>query len=501
MDYPVNQFRTRWKRIGGDWKDRDGVLHGTNFFATAQSPGVGGDMTFSGAGLAALIEAQVAHNTGMLVKRASGGTVNFASKENTASQIPRLVVTTLSGAFECPVVFDIGLNQGAAGDGTVNLPTLNNPFIIKFDLSGVSGEVTDASLTFRVTSISGTPPGSWNINQLWPPRVYSNPTAEGLTPRYGIARQVASEASLKGHPDVLFFQEFPDFASTWRDSDMWANTTNDSSKYAVVANGSDEFIDQPEYGTKKLRVTAQGVTVLNRSWNFCPPGWGVPLAGSDGSNIRPYSWDWGEGPNELFFRYRIRIDPKLCDVAVQHCKIAGLDATWDQLTKVDESTGPPYPFGTRPFDQSKVWSARLEISADTGGHERENYGLHKIWVYLYSAGGAHPGVGSGTNEHTQGYLVGGRDTWIEQRVKLNNFDEATQTWLSDAEMDIWIDGCLIGRWGPQTNNGFKLRASKYAQWQRAWMVFQHGGTTSSTGSFTIDYGNLCVARNYIGPGI
>jgi hypothetical protein len=497
LDNASHTYREPWLKSGGDWRDAKGIVNGPDHWATAQAPGVGGEIKFE---IAALVEELHENNRGIIVKRLTGGNVTFASTQHETAPRPRLTVVTDQATVECPCTLDVGFNQGLNNPDA--LPTLTHPFGMRFDLSGISGTVQSATLVLSATFISGTAPGLWAADLIWMPRIYTDPASEVGAIRYGIARDVQSEAELANHPSVLFFRQFPDVVSTWRNSDQWNNATNDSNaKYAIGGDGSgrDEFLFQPEYGTHALRVysaNAGGVTIVNRPHVLCPPGYGNPHGGDAAGPPRPFQFNFGEGPQELYLRYRLRIDPNLDNVAAQHVKIPGLDASFDQLTAVDPASGPPWPPGTRPFTQASAWSARLEHSANTFAPEKKaNMSIHKLWVYLYSAGGNKLGSGSGSNEHTRGYLRGGVWYWLEQRIKLNTFSDVTQEWLRDGEMDVWVDGVLMLR-----RTDFLYRTSKYCEWFKLFMACQHGGTTPSNGQFHVDMGNFCVSTEYIGPG-
>src|SRR4029079_10296097 len=124
----------RWKKPGGDWRDRDDVPHGTNPYARITADAVKG---FS-ADVTALAARLLARNTGIYILQESGLS-NIASRnDGNVANDPRLRIITSDGTFDASCLADTWLTPSSAyplGGDTI----VKNPILLRFDLSGITG--------------------------------------------------------------------------------------------------------------------------------------------------------------------------------------------------------------------------------------------------------------------------------------------------------------------------------------------------------------------------
>ena len=126
---------------------------------------------------------------------------------------PFLRVTTGSGTFDCACTMSIHMYPGASNTDAPYTYGPNNegfgiPGLMGFDLSGIVGTPTAATLFMADYGAGGTYPHVMAVNFANPPRIVCHPEIEWGNPVGGLASTVARDSDLKSHPRVMWYDDF-----------------------------------------------------------------------------------------------------------------------------------------------------------------------------------------------------------------------------------------------------------------------------------------------------
>ena len=473
-DGPTWEFANRsifawWVHPGGDWRDVTNTAQGNAAYATSPSIGASGDVALS---VTALVARLLTNNTGLYL-RSTSGLVKLAARSHPSLPGPRLRVVTTTGTFDPPCIVDTWLspssNQPLGGQETMEFPA-----ILKFDLSGVTGTVTAATLTLAV-STTYVVPATLTANYLDSPPL--NLTASGSvvgTRVDGIAATVARDNALASHPSVLLYD---DLVSKEYIRSNFQGIAGESSVPAPpnLANNA-QIIAWPQYGLSAARVWSVTTNQRVISWNH----WAEPKQNP------PKSWqrDFGNGYTHLFVRYLMEIGTDVkTGMTEQGMKLPGMTGTYDFSNSGAVTLPQPRDDGT--------WEMRLW---HTGVSPRAHPDVYRLSTYFY--GVDHPlsqFSGQGENHFTSGLVKAGRVYSIEQEVKLNTLTNGMAN--ADGVERVWVDGVLV-----YENTAIRIRGYDHVRIQSIPFVnIYHGGLGMPSAPFHYDIGGIVVATEYIGP--
>jgi hypothetical protein len=451
-DLSSRSFYWSWENAGGDWSDLNGSNQGSTPFATAtitQSL-AGQAITWSGGGFTALIQKLVTDgNTGIYLKPASGTSSAFATKEHATSALrPSFQIVTNTGTFNVSALRDVWLVNPTQSnpDGGVSTE-MRQPFIVKPDLTTVTGVILSASMTLYTLASSQSVPctvGAYYLRMpvlIYDPATQLGGTTTGLTATMTLDTELASNAS------VVFYPSFLNQAAV--EAAGWSNVDFNAGKPE-----SGGFIPVPEYGINLLRIRSRYP--------------GHPF--SDGQTILSWRRLFTDGLyQELYVRYLMKIDTAI---------YSGMNEGGVKLPGFEGSSLGGFSYRMEHLAQSEV-----------------NQNLYSYWVHAYDA--THP-VGSGAAENRQVgniALQAGRTLpyCIEQRVKLNT--EVGGVWQSNGIIQIWVDDVLS--YSDTTRKIVDVDNEDYID--NFFANFYHGGFGNTpTSQFYYDFGGVCVATQRIG---
>lgn len=463
------RIRVPWRRTLGDWTDRNGTLHGDVDYGSAVCPPAGGDLSIE---CRELVQSLLTDNTGIYLVRKSGGAVTFASLEHATGPAPRLSVTTDQGTYDCACLDDTYLSTSAAGLGTS--ATLKAPALLRFDLSAVRGVVQSATLLLRVTNVAGAVGGTFAVFRLDLPTFISDPAREIGGVRQGIAAGLAQDRDLANHPSVLFYEEFTSYA-------------NDAPRYDLLPSGRDSFLTKAENesyitwpdGIKAIRVqhapsnqVSGGILAIHK---LLQPDLG-----------RPYQTAFRGGPQELYGRYLLRIDPNVAQYQKLGVKLPGLSGMYANL-ELDREGTDDNP-RTRSFTAASAWQARMEHTVGAA----TNPGRFRLFAYMYDTDTV-AGNGSGRPVWTQTCLRAGQRYCIEQFIKLNT-QAQDGAWNRDGVLRVWVDGVLV-----LENLTMRFRTHPDVGFYEWFGNIYHGGQGAPSGPIAYELSGIAVGSEYIGP--
>jgi hypothetical protein len=191
--------------VTGDFVDAAGVAQGPTPFASATAA----------AGAYAVLDTTVLvtralanGNKGTYLKATGSMGPSLVCSGRSSAHPPTLSVTTAGGIIACPCIQSAGWSSSssAAGDtrAQVSIDDTGNFAVLRFDLSGVSGAVTAATLSVYVESSYGSGT-ALTVFEADPPRFALG--AGAGTPTLGLAAEVG-EAALAANPDVYMAGDF-----------------------------------------------------------------------------------------------------------------------------------------------------------------------------------------------------------------------------------------------------------------------------------------------------
>ena len=434
-----------WRQQLGDWRDRDGALHGSNAYATTRIDDTDTER-FVEWDVTELVQAWVAGDVphyGFLLRGRSGGPIDFSSKEG--AEAPQLVIdgTTLTADADTHLPASTFRDQGE--NPQIRVADDAN-LLVRFDLSGIA-DVGSATLRIYTTRQFG---GGMDVDVF--PVVTSDP--EGA-PELGLAEDYVDDEGISDHADVLMADDFE--SASWMDN--WTNH-----------GGDFEVTDAAEFGYEALggralraRIPEGDHTALNTSYYFMD--------------------ETGSEPDEIYMRYYVRLGSDW-DQSVQGGKLPGIAGTYGVAG-----------WGGRRSDGTNGWSARglfqqsipgdannplaghtpvgsYVYHADMAGDFGDNY----VWIESWGPGGF-----GGVLERNRWYC-------LEHYVRMNTPGD------NDGVLRGWVDGRLAVE-----RTDMRYRDVDTLHIDRVWMNVYHGGTTPSPYDQHIFIDHVVIARSYIGP--
>ncbi len=473
LDGPTWELANRpmlvpWVNPGGDWRDSANVAQGNAHYAVSADIDYSyystRDVTLP---VTALVSRLLSNNTGIYLLNTKGE-VKIASRSHAMLPGPRLHIVTTTGIFDPPCIVDTWVspstNQPMGAQDTFEFPA-----IIKFDLTGVTGTVTSATLSLSVYLLYAVP-AQITADYLDPPSL--NLTASGSVVGNrveGIAATVAQDSALASHPSVLIYDNLisKDY--------IFSNFQGIAGAPPTIADNL-QIIDWPQYGLKAARVWSITTNQRLISWHH----WAEPKQNPP----KPWQRDFGDGYTHLFFRYLMEIGTDVkAGMTELGMKLPGLAGTYDFSNSGAVTLPQPPNDGT--------WEMRLWHA---GVSPRANPDIYGLATYFY--GVDHPTSqfsGNGQVRFTKGFLKAGRVYSIEQEIKLNTLTNGVAN--PDGVERVWIDGVLM-----YENTGMRIRGYDNVRIQSIpWMNIYHGGLGFPSAPFHYDVGGLVVSTEYIGP--
>jgi hypothetical protein len=449
-DFYNRAAQLTWDHSMGDWVDANGEQQGSAAYTSSSLPDddTPGPHTWT---VTSLVREWMngTPNQGFMLRRVGGdGPFDFYSKEHpVVAERPKLTVVTSAGTFELSPEADTHLDsstyQGLGDDPRLRIG--ENPTLIRFDLSGVPAGATINSAMLQLWSYAEW--GSQGL-QVGVFRVFHDP---GPLPaaRNGIAYSYDGDVGIGGNPDVYEFTSFTD--GSW--TDVYANGGSPNTELVSSAPGF-ESLDGPAL---KVTIPAGENTGMSAAYKF------VDQTGSE--------------PEEIYFRYYIRIDQSWDPT--YGGKFPGISGTYGVAG-----------WGGRQSDGTNGWSARgLYQPTVPAGRGNPLADTVPIGSYVYHA---EQPTQWGDNVLWQdgylGYLE--KDRWysVEQHLVLNT------PGVNDGILESWIDGRLAYR---QTD--WRWRDVDSLKIEQIWLDFYHGGTDVPDHDISLYIDNVVIASNYIGP--
>lgn len=434
-----------WKRRGGDWRDSSKILFGEAPFAVAKpiEQAITWDVSTMVRGWAENGEKRGGF---FLRPLRNSGYARFHSREaRNVTDWPMLVLELSDGHREIlkPTAdssLDCSSSKGLGGTATLDVSGQHNA-VLQFDLPlTVKGRAITRAKLILSKIVNG---GAIEIG-VFAMATPNFPTAPVET---GLALEFPLDREIKKHPDVIFVTGF-DEAGNWK------------SQWAKGAYGETDIIgaDVP-----LMFTPIQGPALranLKKGSNL-------------GFEARLYLKDHGGEPDELYFRYYLRLandwNPNLTGG-----KLPGIAGTYGEAG-----------WGGRRVDGSDGWSLRGSFApAFSSNHPMS--GLTQLGTYAYHA---EMSDFYGDLWIWPGALLA-RNRWysIEQYVRMN------RPGVSDGNMRVWVDGRLV-----MDRTKMRLRNVDRLHIETVWLNAYHGGAEVSPHDQHLYIDNVVVARSYIGP--
>lgn len=456
-------LRIPWQTPGGDYSDANDIALGPTAFDTVKVSAYA--VQSRSWNVTELVKRLMIENTGIYLKKESGGGAHWASRENGTHPAPALHVITTAGAFDPPLIADTFISNSSF-NSLGGLPRLQTPMLLKFDLSGVTGEVKAAALkmtTYDQQDIrSGVVIGAY---RLLLPNIITDPAMQLGNVEPGIAATVARDADLAKHPSVYTYSEMKSVAQVQAEFDGIYKMGS-----GIAHNPT--FVHWDDIGVWAMRLKCPaGVNGFFSAWKLVtPPNTPKP---------RSYQRPFGSGYEEMYARYLLRIDPDVMVGATDGVKLPGMAGE----------------YGRHIFDQPSVWpsawDARMEHTKPSAAHP----GVFRLLIYLYNV--EHPtGTGSGFPIYMVPNVCLRVDKiyTIEQYIKLNT-QSPSGTWNRDGIFRVWLDGVSV-----YENTAMHMRQNKNAQIQAIPRVnFYHGGRSTPIRDIHYEISGICASSQYIGP--
>lgn len=437
-----------WRQRQGDWRDAQGKLFGDQPYAVAK-PGAQSavwDVTKMVRGWGA----SGIRRGGVFLRPVTGtGYAKFHSREaRSVSDWPMLAVDYSDGRsdllepiadtfLDCSTYRSIGKSEALLVSG-------GHSALLQFRLPVQTSarEITRARLVLSTINQSGAI--GIGVFSMAVPDFPAAPVRQGLAAEFPFDR------GIERHPDVVFSTGFEEGGGLRGWKSRWANGA--SGEMDLVAEDAKlRFLPLDETA---LRIN------LKKGSNF-------------GADLRLYLKDHGGEPDELYFRYQLRLADDW-NPNVDGGKMPGLAGTYGQAG-----------WGGRRADGSNGWSMRGSFSASLA-KDHPMRGFTQLGTYAYHA---EMSDFYGESWIWPGALLA-RNRWysIEQFVRLN------RPGVSDGIMRVWVDGRLI-----MERTTIRFRNLDRLRIETVWLNVYHGGTAPSPHDQHLYIDNVVVARRYIGP--
>lgn len=443
----------RWRQLLGDWRDRDGALHGASPWATLAVEDTDTER-YVEVDVTGLVQAQLAgsaRDLGFFLRGvASGGPIDFATREAAEGRRPELVIGAPAGEVRLPATGDTHLRRSTyqcAGDSEGMRVGSDANALVTFDLSSVT-EVTSATLRLFTTRQFG---GGLDIG------VFEVATGESeeRPVRQGLAAAFDRDEGIVDHDDVIFVEDFEsaDWPTRWTAADGRYDTVSDDASFGF----------EPLVGSAVRVLLPEGEnSALNLRFDF--------------QRERAFE------PDEVYFRYYLRFGSDW-EQSVDGGKLPGISGTYGRAG-----------WGGRRSDGTNGWSAR---GAYRRGIPRVNNplaGRTAIGSYIYHAD--QESTYGDINLWTQGWGAEGRGGILENErwVSLETYVRMNTPGEPDGIVRAWVDGVLA-----YERTDLRFRTVDTLSIERIWMNIYHGGTAVSPADQHAFIDNVVVARSYIGP--
>lgn len=449
-------YRLAWQRVGGDWIDDEGEMHGEVAIAQQRLGSGDGEVIFDMTKLLKDTVEKGQQELSVFIRGRSvqrRGSVSFHSRE-TGDRLaaPTLEIEWTDGSQSSHIPFADSFLTCSTHKSVGARPALkvgpDDSTIIAFALPETQGERRVKQASLRLT-VSRAPRAAFDL------AVFRAvlPSLGRTAPQSGIASTYKSDLEIERHPAVILAERF--------DNEGWESRWSDRSRgnnVELVEQDPDNLM-RPLDG-KALKVTvAKGKLIgLNMRYRLATAGMGEP--------------------EEMYFRYYLRLGENW-NPTTSGGKLPGFAGTYDRAG-----------WGGRRADGVNGWSAR-GIFFQTRGEGVAPGNRRGIGSYVYHVGmeGDH-GSAWGWGLGKTGALEKNRWYSVEQYVKLNTPGQA------DGVLRAWIDGELAFE-----NTQLRFRDVAELRIETLWMNVYHGGTETAPNDLSLYIDNLVIAREYIGPAV
>ena len=434
-----------WERRGGDWRDANGKPFGNQPYAVTK-PGPQNTVW----DVSKMVREQVsvgAQFGGFFLRPVGGsGYAHFHSREAAGvADWPMLVLEYADGRRDilkptADTNLDCSTYQSLGHSPTLMVSGGHNTLMqFKFPLRLKADEVARARLILSSAKMGG----ALDIGVF----AIAAPAFPTVPVSLGLAAEYPADRGIERSKDVIFAAGFEE-GGGWKS--RWAKG---------ASGGIDVVADDGPFGFKPLDGSALRVN-LKKGANL-------------GSDLRLYLKDHGGEPEELYFRYYLRLAEDW-NPAIADGKLPGMAGTYNNAG-----------WGGRRVDGSDGWSLRgLFVRMFQKDHPMS--GLTQLGTYAYHA--------EMTGTYGDFWIWPGallaRNRWycIEQYVRLN------RPGVSDGVMRVWVDGRLA-----MERSNMRLRNVDRLRIETVWLDVYHGGAETSPYDQHLYIDNVVVARRYIGP--
>lgn len=283
----------RWKNIGGDWFDRDGLAQGKNPWASCVVPAQPKNSTTPLAiDVTEVINAFIGGlpNWGMFLKGRNSNPIDFYSRFATADR-PTLTIVQDGTTTVLPCGRSTWLNTSGtapkAGGVSCRVTSTMDTSLLWFDLAGI-GPVDSATLA--LVAYTGAYSLAGNTIDFY--RVSNPAYATPMAPvEYGIAQNYPRYENLLSDPDVLWHQTFLGPTKEWQGSLMGFITESGPTPHKLITDPAQMLLGT--YPWLELTLVKGGLQSILYSHIALWRGFG---------NMKPLL---PEPPEELYFSYYV----------------------------------------------------------------------------------------------------------------------------------------------------------------------------------------------------
>jgi hypothetical protein len=470
----------------GDWRDSADVANGSTPYASFPAVTATGRRTLAVTALVQRWRSNGLNRGFFLSSRANAFPLIFAGRTaTTAGDRPELVVVTTSGTFNLAARANACWNSSSvsvvSSAAQFELRAGQQPAILQFDLSTVTGTVTSATLGITLTTLTQTG-AIIDVFEADPPALFDPAVPVGAVQGIG---GLGNFAALQAHPDVLFAKDFAT-GSGQIDTSLWPQAitrTVDANRGTTYASS---FIAVGTLAGADSRVNIVNSTVAGGVTN--------PAQRRDSAHA---TIRFRMAANFAGLTDRVKIPAMGSQLGWWNSSGAGY---WQPVTGN----------GGFPGTGLKVVNAsagnRIEYhghsSRLTTGHRCSDVSAYGDYVrlatYIYHL----DQVGAFPTEDTIPGLVLKRGTWYDMShyLQLNTMSGAQDglgnydTANADGIYRLWING-------QQVLNRTNYRWRRHAEFcvQGFWVDVYHGGTNPADRRMDFDVNELAIASSYIGP--
>jgi len=442
-----------WRNANGDWIDADGTPQGDAAFAMADVADTD-ELRFITWDVTDLVNGWLDGSIparGFFIRAVGGGgPIDIASREvETAAEHPQLevdgaVLSAVADTYLEPSTYQ------AQGQNTRLRISGDQSTLVRFDLSGLSGPVSTATLRLWTTKQYGG--GAMvGVFAAAPGRLGPAPVAAA-----GLAEAYPMDEGIGSHPDVVFHDNFED--PNWE-----AGWTSAGGQYGIADPAT------PEFGFTSLSGKALVAT--------------VPEGGNTALNLRyDFAAETGSEPEAIYMRYYLRLG-STWNQSVDGGKLPGISGTYGVAG-----------WGGRKSDGTNGWSARGLFKRSVQNPGNPLAGHTPVGSYVYHAdmegnyGDNFVWVDAWADEGYGGVLDIDRWYCMETYVQLNTLG------VNDGVIRGWVDGRLA-----YEKTDLRFRDVDSLKIERIWMNIYHGGTAASPYDQHAFIDHVVVAHSYIGP--